>query len=229
MSTSRAECWISLRWPTQQQYDMDDTTGNPGVDPSAVPASPETGQEDQLGETTGFEEAPVGGMGMADTSAVIDVTTREMKAKLDSGAISLAQAMQAGDFHFCGVSFRRKITRQGGFRPWRYNWGGRTSCNRLERLSGQAFLKYARGDRTLGSGPGYGPLFSRNVFDGKKTSMRRRRVARIEYYTNVTVPAGGNFVAGVAADPESADLDDPWCRVDGNNTARCLVISKTFD
>jgi hypothetical protein len=204
--------------------------GVPGVPGLAGAEGAETG------DVTGVEPDEVAGTitspdPQADIEAAkIVIGPTPTINSFEAGSLSLAELIAAPGVETCVVSFRRKIR---GLGPYTYDWGGRTACQPSSlRMSGQAFLRGPGGSHAqYAAGPGYGPLISKNKYDGTRKVMNRRPKVSIQYYTNVTLPKG--FYRGVLVPtPDQVNLGRGSCnkRIDttGSEMYACEIISKDF-
>ena len=150
---------------------------------------------------------------------------------LKTGRITAAQAPRAaaangGFFHTCGISFRRRSSKDGqGGRI--FDWGGRISCNQPVAMK---FRTRLLGYKDAADVIGYGNTIakvSKNEFSGN----RNHSFGRVVVYLTGTIGFSGdphNGVFGVTYDPLSVNRNtdkDSYCkRVRDTTTVKCHNI-----
>lgn len=215
-------------------YTVESTVNSATADADVEVAPPSTGTENAVGEATGIEGGFDGGVMFGDDLGVgVDVRRiaflpEALAIRVDSGEISLEQAAAARGVVGCYVSFRRRVDIVS---PtfFIYDWGGRTSCDSNVRMSGQAFLRGRGGAGTThDSGPGYGPLSSKNRYDGNRKVFSSRRAVSIELYTNVTL-INGRFRGYIFPVANQTNVPRSSCDPrDGNFTYYCRIVSRDY-
>jgi len=204
------------------------TTG-PGTTGGGTTGGGTTGGGTTGGGTTGGRKP--GGRKPGRDSVRIYYADHRTARLLKTGRITAAQAPRAaaangGFFHTCGISFRRRSSKDGqGGRI--FDWGGRISCNQPVAMK---FRTRLLGYKDAADVIGYGNTIakvSKNEFSGN----RNHSFGRVVVYLTGTIGFSGdphNGVFGVTYDPLSVNRNtdkDSYCkRVRDTTTVKCHNI-----
>ena len=236
-TTPRLECWISVTFPATS-YRPEDS------DPSVI-AAPPTPYDDTQGDLTGYEEDSEAGAVAVDGANVPAVDGLGLVAgdpqlvdQVIAGQLSVAaaqtQAAATGaDFHFCGLSFRRRITQPREF-DYETHWGARINCaKQVAYMSFRSRLVFKHRDSNTIA---YGNLIDKpdvkNQFSGGIVSFTFPPDLVVYVSGTVTFPPPKNpdfWAYGVAIDPGSGSLHHSEChRVGSTFSVSCDARSKPF-